>query len=81
MEMGCGLSVKIVKNHRYLHFWSYASRFGRSSKLEKYIGFVGLRESNEKAVRLLLEHGEKVKRETEARIAMYRRALDGRQGQ
>ena len=76
MELGCGLATKIVHGRRYLYFWRYDRRNGRSEKMDKYVGPVGSAKTGEKAVRMLLEHAVSVKAEVDLRVARYRRALE-----
>jgi hypothetical protein len=80
MELGCGLATKIVHGRRYLYFWRYDRRDGRSKKLERYVGPVGPAETGEKAVRMLLERAMDVKAEVDMRITRYRRALERMRG-
>ena len=75
MEMGCGLSVEVVRCRRYLYFWRYGYVSGRSQKTEKYMGPVGQQVTKEKALRALLEHQMIVKVAIERRISAYKRAL------
>jgi len=76
MEMGCGLATKTVHGRRYLYFWRYNRLNGRSEKVERYVGPVGLMETGERAVKMLLEHAMDAKEEVDLRVARYRRALE-----
>jgi len=76
MELGCGLATKIVHGRRYLYFWRYDRSNGTSRKMERYVGPVGLIETSDKAVRMLLEHAIDAKEEVDIRLARYRRALE-----
>ena len=75
LKIGYGLVAKTVNGHRYLYFWYYRNSGGRSRKVEKYIGPVNSPRTNEKAIRMLLEHQERSRVEMDARAARFRRAL------
>ena len=80
MELGCGLAVKVVRGRRYVYFWCYRNRTGRSRKFEEYIGPVGSHRTKERAVKALLNHQEKVREEVDRRIMSCRIAIAGMEG-
>jgi len=75
MEPGCGLGVKIVRGRRYLYFWRYERREGRSRKVETYLGPVTAAKTRERGVRMLLEHESRAAAELSRRIDRYRHAM------
>ncbi|HEX9339805.1 MAG TPA: hypothetical protein VF992_01350 [Thermoplasmata archaeon] len=38
MQVGCGFRIKDVGGHRYVYFWHYEDRAGRSRQVYEYVG-------------------------------------------
>ena len=75
MEPGCGLETKLVRGRRYLYFWKYERRDGRSRKVDPYLGPVTSPKARERAVRMLLDHESRAAADLSRRIDRYRQAL------
>ncbi len=71
-QLGCGLSVKQIRGHRYLYFAGYEPRSWGVRRLWTYVGPVGRPATRAKASQLLLVHHVKVRREVEQRIERLR---------
>ena len=72
LRLGCGVEVKVVRGRRYLYFWSYGFRAGRSTRIWRYLGPAGTEKSKRKALSKLDEYGIMAKGELEGRIRAVR---------
>ena len=68
MKVGCGIEVRVVKGRRYLCFWSYRIKEGRSTRYWRYLGPAGGRDTRRKALTELAGYYVIARSEMERRL-------------
>ncbi len=73
-QLGCGLVVRRIKDHRYVYFWSYEPRSWGSYRAWTYVGPVARPTTRARANALLLAYHQRALREIGRRVATLRMA-------